>query len=81
MFGTVQSMLLPKVMNNPTSKAILKKLNINRLFLLELQKMMFQHKDQQVTRCSMWQLFFIEAIVGFPFTSAPHQSATVTRKA
>jgi len=43
-------------MNNPNSKALLKKLNINRLFLLELQKMMFTRPDSQVTIKSCLEL-------------------------
>jgi len=47
--GKISQQELLKVMHNPKSKALLKKLNINRLFLLELQKMMFTKPGQQVS--------------------------------
>jgi hypothetical protein len=47
--GKISQEELLQVMSNPNSKALLKKLNINRLFLLELQKMMFTKPGQQVS--------------------------------
>jgi len=47
--GKISQEELLQVMSNPSSKAVLKKLNINRLFLLELQKMMFTKPGQQVS--------------------------------
>lgn len=46
--GRISQVELFKVMSNQKSRALLKKLNINRAFLLELQKMMFTHPGHQV---------------------------------
>jgi hypothetical protein len=46
--GKISKEELRKVMNNPKSRALLKKLNINHLFLWELQKLLYQKKDTAV---------------------------------
>merc|ERR1719353_2824607 len=46
--GKISHEELGKVMKHPKSVAVLKKLNINRLFLMELQKMMFPKKTSTV---------------------------------
>jgi len=57
--GKISQEELKSVMHNPKSKAILRKLNINRGFLLELQKMMFQTPGQQVTIKSVLELMIM----------------------
>lgn len=57
--GKISHHELSSVMNNPKSKALLKKLNINRAFLLELQKMMFTKADQQVTIKAILELMIL----------------------
>jgi hypothetical protein len=57
--GKISQEELKTVMHNPKSKAILRKLNINRGFLLELQKMMFQTPGQQVTIKSVLELMIM----------------------
>jgi len=54
--GKVNQDQLLEVMNEPFSKALLKKLNINRLFLLQLQKVMFVRHDSLVTIKSVLEL-------------------------
>jgi hypothetical protein len=46
--GKISQIELMSVMNNPNSLALINKLNINRLFFLELAKMMFANPDSQV---------------------------------
>lgn len=46
--GKINQQELITVMKDPRSKAVLRKLNINRAFVLELQKMMFTHHGQRV---------------------------------
>jgi hypothetical protein len=46
--GKVSQQNLMSVMKNPQAAAVLKKLNINRIFLMELQKMMFPKADSKV---------------------------------
>merc|ERR1719353_2137908 len=50
---------LLKVMENPNSKAVLKKLNINRLFLMELQKMLFPRKGSQASIKTILELMIL----------------------
>merc|ERR1719506_2424080 len=50
---------LLKVMENPNSKAVLKKLNINRLFLMELQKMLFPRKSSQASIKTILELMIL----------------------
>jgi hypothetical protein len=45
--GKISLQELQKVMKHPKSVAVLKKLNINRLFLMELQKMMYPREDSK----------------------------------
>merc|ERR1719454_514990 len=47
------------VMNNPKSKALLKRLKINRLFLTELQKLMFPSPDSQVPIASVLDMMLM----------------------
>merc|ERR1719247_3562121 len=48
-----------KVMKHPKSVAVLKKLNINRLFLMELQKMMFPKKTSTVSIKAVLELMIM----------------------
>lgn len=57
--GKITQLELFKVMKNPNSRALLKKLNINRLFLMELQKMMFPQKDSQVAIKAILELMIM----------------------
>jgi len=47
--GKISQEELLKIMKNPHSKALMRKLNINAAFLAELQKMMFTKPGQQVS--------------------------------
>jgi hypothetical protein len=47
--GKISQIELMSVMNNPNSLALINKLNINRLFFLELAKMMFAKPGAQVS--------------------------------
>jgi len=47
--GKISQPDLLKVMRTPSSVAVLKKLNINRLFLMELQKLLFPKLDSTVS--------------------------------
>jgi len=57
--GKISQDELMTVMKSPSSTALLKKLNINRLFLLELQKMMFTRPGQQVTIKAILELMIM----------------------
>jgi voltage-gated sodium channel len=57
--GKISQHELHEVMCNPNSKALLKRLNINRLFLMELQKMMFPKSSSQVTIKSVLELMIL----------------------
>jgi len=57
--GKISQKELRRVMNSPESKRLLRKLDINRGFLLELQKMMFTKPGQQVTIKSVLELMIM----------------------
>merc|ERR1719214_299792 len=50
---------LLQVMNNPKSKQLLKRMNINRPFLLELQRMLFPKPGMQVTIKAVLELMIM----------------------
>lgn len=54
--GKISQEELFEVMNNPKSRALLKRLNINLAYLLELQKMMFARPGQLVSIKAVLQL-------------------------
>lgn len=71
--GQITQEELLVVMNEPKSRAVLKKLNINRAFVLELQKMMFTHVGQRVpikavlqlmVMCQGWNTATVESVSG-----------------
>merc|ERR1719324_2298999 len=57
--GKISQQELWQVMNNANSRALLKRLNINRPFLLELQKMMFPTVESQVSIKSVLELMIM----------------------
>merc|ERR1719506_746345 len=57
--GKISQKELLRVMKHPQSKALMKKLNINRLFLMELQRMMFPHEHSQVTIKAVLELMIL----------------------
>jgi len=57
--GKIVQKSLLKVMRHPRTVPVLKKLNINRLFLLELQKMMFPKEDSAVSIKAVLELMIL----------------------
>merc|ERR1719247_2867784 len=57
--GKISQKELLRVMKHPQSKALMKKLNINRLFLMELQRMMFPNEHSQVTIKAVLELMIL----------------------
>lgn len=57
--GMISHPELLKVMFNPQSKAALKQLNVDRLFLMELQKMLFPKPDSVVPIKSVMELMLM----------------------
>ena len=57
--GKISQEELQKIMKDPHSRALMKKLNINAAFLAELQKMMFTKPGQQVTIKQVLELMIL----------------------
>merc|ERR1719160_85468 len=57
--GMISSQELMHVMKDPQSKAVLRGLNVDRLFLLELQSMLFPRPDSQVSIKGIMELMLM----------------------